>query len=80
MCKPSIIDAPWTPSPLVSQVSSLHHHPHQFQLVSLWTPLLTDLGEVFALCVPCAHHARALLRATFILTFPDSIPKFTITQ
>ena len=34
--KLSIIDAPWTPSPLASQVSSLHHHPHQFlQLTSL---------------------------------------------
>ena len=43
VCKLSIIDAPWTPSPLVSPVSSLHHHPHQFpQLTSLrtflWTP------------------------------------------
>ena len=41
----SIIDAPWTPSPLVSPVSSLHHH--QFpQLTSLrkflWTPLLME--------------------------------------
>ena len=36
VCKPSIIDAPWTPSPLVSPVSSLQHHPHQFpQLTSL---------------------------------------------
>ena len=41
VCKLSIIDAPWTPSPLA--VSSLYHHPHQFpQLTSLrkllWTP------------------------------------------
>ena len=28
VCKPLIIDAPWTPSPLISVVSSLHHHPH----------------------------------------------------
>ena len=47
VCKPSIIDAPWTPSLLVSPVSSLHHHPHQFpQLTSLrkplWTPLLME--------------------------------------
>ena len=28
VCELSIIDAPWTPSPLVSLVSSLHHHPH----------------------------------------------------
>ena len=45
VCRPSIIDAPWTPSPLVSLVSSLHHHPHQFpQWTSLrkflWTSLL----------------------------------------
>ena len=36
VCKPSISDAPWTPSPLVSPVSSLHHHPHQFPQ---WTSL-----------------------------------------
>ena len=47
VCKPSIIDAPWTPSSLVSPVSGLHHHPHQFlQLMSLrkffWTPLLME--------------------------------------
>ena len=30
VCESSIIDAPWTPSPFVSPVSSLHHHPHQF--------------------------------------------------
>ena len=47
VCKPSTIDALWTPSPLVSLVSSLHHHPHQFpQLKSLqkflWTPLLME--------------------------------------
>ena len=45
--KPSIIDVPWTPSPLVSPVSSLHHHLHQFpQLTSLrkflWTSLLME--------------------------------------
>ena len=49
----SIIDAPWTPSPLVSPVSSLHHHPHQFpQLTSLrkfqWTPLLMEAPVVVA--------------------------------
>ena len=47
VCKLSIIDAPWTPSPLASPVSSLHHHPHQLlQLASLrkflWTPLLME--------------------------------------
>ena len=51
VCGSSIIDAPWTPSPLVPPVSSLHHHPHQFpQLTSLrrflwrflWTPLLME--------------------------------------
>ena len=47
VCKLSITDAPWTPSPLVSPVSSLHHHLHQFpQLTSLrkflWTPLLME--------------------------------------
>ena len=45
VCKPSIIDAPWTPSPLVSPISSLHPHPHQFPRSTslrkfLWTPLL----------------------------------------
>ena len=30
VCKPSTIDAPWTPSPLVSLVSSPHNHPNQF--------------------------------------------------
>ena len=43
VCGLSIIDALWTPSPLVSSVLSVHHHPHQFpQLTSLrkslWTP------------------------------------------
>ena len=47
VCGLSIIDAPWTPYPLVSPLSSLHHHPHQFpQLTSLkkflWTPLLME--------------------------------------
>ena len=47
VCGLSIINAPWTPCPLVSLVSSLHHHPHQFpQLTSLrkflWTPLLME--------------------------------------
>ena len=47
VCKPSIIDAPWTPSPLVSLVSSLHHHHPQLpQMTSLrkflWTPLLME--------------------------------------
>ena len=51
VCKPSITDAPRTPSPLVSPVSSLHHHHHQFpQLTSLqkflWTLLL--MGAPFA--------------------------------
>ena len=36
VCGSSMIDAPWTPSPLVSPVSSLHYHPHQFPL---WTSL-----------------------------------------
>ena len=37
LCGLSVIDAPWTPSPLVSPVSSLHHHPHRFpRLTSLW--------------------------------------------
>ena len=47
VCKLSIIDAPWTPSPLVSLVMSLYHHSHKFpQLMSLrkflWSPLLMD--------------------------------------
>ena len=47
VCGSSIIDAPWTPFPLVSPISSLHHHPHQFpQLTSLrkflWTPCLME--------------------------------------
>ena len=47
VCGSSIVDAPWTPSPLVSPVSSLHYHPYQFpQLTSLrkflWSPLLME--------------------------------------
>ena len=47
VCAPSIIDAPWTPSPLVSAVSSLHHNLHPCpQSTSLqkflWTPLLME--------------------------------------
>ena len=58
--KPSIIDAPWTPSPLVSPVLSLHHHPHQFpQLTSLqkflWTPLLMEAPFAVALQHDCRH-------------------------
>ena len=57
VCKLSIIDAPWTPSPLVSPGSSLHHHPHQFlQLTSLqkffWTPLLME--ALFAVAPQCS--------------------------
>ena len=37
------------------------------------------MGGVFALPVLCACHAHAL-RATFIMIFPDSAPKVTITQ
>ena len=53
VCGSSIIDAPWTASPSVSPVSSLHHHPHQFpQLTSLrkflWTPLLMEAAFVVA--------------------------------
>ena len=60
VCKPSIIDAPWTPSPLVSLVSSLHHHPHQFaQLTSLrkflWTPLLMEAPFAVAPQHDCHH-------------------------
>ena len=49
----SIIDAPRTPSPLVSPVSSLYHHPHQFpQLMFLrkflWTPLLMEAVSAVA--------------------------------
>ena len=49
VCKPSIINAPWTPSPLVSRASSLHHHPHQFSLRKfLWIPLLMEAPFVVA--------------------------------
>ena len=68
VCKPSIIDAPWTPSPLVSPVSSLHHHPHQFpQLTSLrkflWTPLLIEAPFAVAPRHDCHHifHPEASL-------------------
>ena len=60
VCKPSTIDAPPTPSPLVSLVSSLHHHPHQFpQLTSLrkflWTPLLMEAPFAVAPQHGCHH-------------------------
>ena len=60
VCKPSIIDAPWTPSPLVSPVLSLHYHPHQFlQLTSLpkflWTPLLMEAPFAVALQHNSSH-------------------------
>ena len=70
VCGLSIIDAPWTPSPLVSPVSSLHHHPHRFpQLTSLQkflrTPLLmvhwvmvnlgTESGKVIMKVARMAH-------------------------
>ena len=60
VCKPSIMDAPWTPSPLVSPVSSLHCHPHQFpQLTSLqkflWTPLLMEALFAVAPQHDCHH-------------------------
>ena len=53
VCGSSIINDPWTPSPLVSRVSSLRHHPHQFlQLMSLrkflWTPLLMEAAFAVA--------------------------------
>ena len=56
VCKPSIIDAPWSPSP----VSSLHHHPHQFpQLTSLrkflWTPMLIQALFAVAPQHDCHH-------------------------
>ena len=67
--KSSIIDAPWTPSPLVSPVSSIHHHPHQFpQSMSLrkflWTPLLMEALFAVAPQHDCHHilHPEALLR------------------
>ena len=60
VCKPSIIDAPWTPSPLVSPVSSLQHHPHHLpQLTSLWkflwTPLLMEAPFATAPQHDCHH-------------------------
>ena len=53
VCGLSIIDARWTPSPLVSPILSLHHHLHRFlQLTSLckffWTPLFMDAPFVLA--------------------------------
>ena len=60
VCKPSIIDVPWTPSPLVSLVSSLHHHPYDFpQLTSLrkflWSPLLMEAPFAVAPQHACHH-------------------------
>ena len=53
---------------LVSPVSSLHHHPHQFpQLTSLrkflWTPLLMEALFAAAPRHDCHHipHPKALL-------------------
>ena len=56
VCRLSIIDAPWTPSPLVSPVSSLHHHPDQFlQLASLRKFLSTPLLMEAAFAVAPRH-------------------------
>ena len=60
VCRWSIIDAPWTPSPFVPPVWSLHHHPHQFpQLTSLWkflwTPLLMEAPLAVAPEYSCHH-------------------------
>ena len=59
VCGSSITDAPWTPSPLVSPVSILHHHSHQLlQLTSLrkflWTPSLMEAP--FAVAPRHNHH------------------------
>ena len=65
--KPSFIDAPWPPSPLVSPVSSLHH-PHQFLQLTflrkfLWTPLLMEAPFAVAPQHDCHHipHPKASL-------------------
>ena len=60
VCWSSIIDAPWTPSPLVTPVSSLHHHPHQFSQLTpppkfLWTPLLMEAPFMAAPQHDCHH-------------------------
>ena len=48
-------------------------------LISTMGSSVVTLRGVFALRVPCARHVRTL-RTTFSMTFPDSVPKFTITQ
>ena len=47
VCGLSIIDAPWTLSPLVSPLSTLQHHPHQFPAIDVspeapWSPFLME--------------------------------------
>ena len=59
VCGSLIMDAPWTPSLLVSLVSSLHHHPHQFlQLTSLWKFLWTPLLMEATLAVTPRHNGH----------------------
>ena len=53
VCGASIMDAPRTPSPLVSPVLSFQHHLHRFpQFTSpgkfLWTPLLMEAAFAIA--------------------------------
>ena len=60
VCTPPIMDARWTPSPLVSPALSLHHHPHQFpQFASLqkfpWTPFLMEAPFAVAPQHDCHH-------------------------
>ena len=57
VCGSSIVDAQ---SPLVSPVSSLHHHPHQFpQLKSLrkflWIPLFMEAPFAVTPQYECHH-------------------------
>ena len=64
VCGSSIIDAPWTPSPVEFPVSRLHHHPHQFpQWTSLWKFLWTPLLMVASFAVAPQHDHHHIPRA-----------------
>ena len=73
----------------------LHSHPNKWPpkkhlyIPSAWTrsfafelnteTVVPQRPHAMGECLLCACPAR-VLRATFIMTFPDSVPKFTITQ
>ena len=76
VCGSSIIDAPWTPSPSLSPVSSLHHHPHRFPFVALgfnsdhlawWSQQVASISAHFVTLYPILHLDVGLLPSLWTL-------------